>query len=270
MPSTTVSVWKNSLPFMMRKPRPSLAATSSAEITQVHDRPRITLKPLKICGRLAGRMTERMTCGPLAPRLLAARISSGSILRVASITYSSAGANVPMNTMLYFCVSVMPNHSSERGIQLIEGKGRRNDRMGSKAARARCDVPRKIPSGMASAVAAAKPTMTRRADATMWSSSEPCSHMLPMRANTSEGGGRNSASTHCRRHTASQNNNSTITDTLLISSRSGRRWRFCAFIVQIQAKNRRAASPAGRTIVSAYRYAASTHSRTGGALSIWS
>src|SRR5690606_22756146 len=66
MPSTTVSVWKNSLPFMMRKPRPSLAATSSAEITQVHDRPRITLKPLKICGRLAGRITERMTCELLA------------------------------------------------------------------------------------------------------------------------------------------------------------------------------------------------------------
>src|SRR3546814_807358 len=72
MPSTTVSVWKNSLPFMIRKPRPSLAATSSAEMTQVQDRPRITLKPLNICGRLAGRITERITCALLAPRLRAA------------------------------------------------------------------------------------------------------------------------------------------------------------------------------------------------------
>ncbi|MNY72711.1 hypothetical protein D3C86_2113310 [compost metagenome] len=86
MPSTTTSVWKNSLPFMIRKPRPSRAATSSAEITQVQARPRITLSPLRICARLPGRITSFMTCQRLAPRFCAARISSGSILRVASIT----------------------------------------------------------------------------------------------------------------------------------------------------------------------------------------
>ncbi|KAG1581323.1 hypothetical protein G6F46_015378 [Rhizopus delemar] len=54
-----------------------------------------------------------------------------------------------MNTMLYFWVSVMPNHSSDSGIQLMDGKGRRNEMMGSNTARATFDVPSRMPSGMA-------------------------------------------------------------------------------------------------------------------------
>ncbi|MNQ57847.1 hypothetical protein D3C85_720170 [compost metagenome] len=87
------------------------------------------------------------------------------MLREASITYSSAGTNEPMKTMLYFCVSVMPNHKSDSGIQLIDGSGRRNEMMGSKTARATFEVPSKMPSGMATNTAARKPTITRRVEA---------------------------------------------------------------------------------------------------------
>ncbi|MNJ64671.1 hypothetical protein D3C77_606380 [compost metagenome] len=121
--------------------------------------------PDRICGRQPGNSTSRITCQRLAPRLRAARTSTGSMLREASITYSSAGTNEPMKTMLYFCVSVMPNHKSDSGIQLIDGSGRRNEMMGSKTARATFEVPSKMPSGMATNTAARKPTITRRVEA---------------------------------------------------------------------------------------------------------
>ncbi|KAG1432923.1 hypothetical protein G6F57_022576 [Rhizopus arrhizus] len=70
-----------------------------------------------------------------------------------------------MSTMLYFWVSVMPNHSSDSGIQLMDGKGRRNEMMGSNTARATFDVPSRMPSGMATMTAARKPTITRRVEA---------------------------------------------------------------------------------------------------------
>ncbi|MCY1382287.1 hypothetical protein D9M69_702960 [compost metagenome] len=70
-----------------------------------------------------------------------------------------------MKTMLYFCVSVMPNHSSDSGIQLMDGSGRRKEMMGSNTARATLEVPSRIPSGMATMTAAMKPTMTRRVEA---------------------------------------------------------------------------------------------------------
>src|SRR5690625_2062174 len=72
MPKTTVSVWKNSLPFMIMNPNPSRAATSSAEMTQVHDNPKMILNPLIIWAMLAGKITSRMTCILEAPRFLAA------------------------------------------------------------------------------------------------------------------------------------------------------------------------------------------------------
>ncbi|MNT75695.1 hypothetical protein D3C72_2146140 [compost metagenome] len=71
---------------MIMKPRPSLEATSSAEMTQVQDRPRMIFMPDRICGRQPGNSTSRMTCQRLAPRLRAARTSTGSMLREASIT----------------------------------------------------------------------------------------------------------------------------------------------------------------------------------------
>src|SRR6218665_228744 len=71
---------------MIRKPSPSRAATSSAEMTEVQARPKMIFSPLRICGRLPGRTTSRITCQPLAPQYCASRISTRSTLCLASIS----------------------------------------------------------------------------------------------------------------------------------------------------------------------------------------
>src|SRR5690625_7055296 len=106
---------------------------------------------------------------------------------------------VPMNTMLYFCVSVIPNQSKDNGIQLMEGSGRKMEMMGSKTAQKRRDVPNTIPNGMDTATAIKKPIMTRLVEASTLAHNVPLENVWIPLLSTSEGAGRKIGSTRLNR-----------------------------------------------------------------------
>src|SRR3990172_5171500 len=78
-----------------------------------------------------------------------------------------------MKTMAYFCTSPMPSHSIVSGIQVMEGKGRRREMIGSKNAFAGCHTPSTMPNGTEKAEARKKPTITRRLEASTAATSSP-------------------------------------------------------------------------------------------------
>lgn len=78
IPTSTSARLPQSFPYQMIAPSPVCAATISAEMTQDQEIARVTLRPERMPGSAPGRITSRMIAKSEAPRLRAARISSGS------------------------------------------------------------------------------------------------------------------------------------------------------------------------------------------------
>lgn len=118
--------------------------------------------------------------------------------------YSSEGAKDPMNTMEYFWVSEIPNHSNDSGIQLMDGNGLSREMIGSNTAMKNRDDPKKMPKGMATMLDTIKPTITRRVDARVCTISWPLSIIFIARERIFDGAGINRGSMNPSRQKSSQ------------------------------------------------------------------
>ena len=100
-----------------------------------------------------------------------------------------------MKTIATFCHSPMPSQSMVSGIQVMDGSGRSSDTNGSTMALAGHHTPIRMPSGIATTAASAKPANTRCDDISTAVHSSPLPTILPASASTARGEGRNTGAT---------------------------------------------------------------------------
>ena len=95
-----------------------------------------------------------------------------------------------MKTIATFCVSPMPSHRMDSGIQVMEGSGRSRETNGSMIAFAGRHTPMTMPSGTATSVASAKPRKTRCAEISTSVTNSPRASTMRPACSTSPGDGR--------------------------------------------------------------------------------
>ncbi|MNP61022.1 hypothetical protein D3C76_1561620 [compost metagenome] len=94
MPSTTTSVTRNCAADWTMKPRPLVAAISSAATSVDQPTPRPMRMPVRMSGSALGRITWRISCALVAPSDCAARSLAGSTVRTPVAVAMAIGAKI--------------------------------------------------------------------------------------------------------------------------------------------------------------------------------
>src|SRR5262249_2809952 len=90
-PSSMLETRKNVRASLMRKPRPESAAMNSAATMTKKESPKASRSPVMMFGVAAGRTTCQKICRSVAPRLAAARMSTGSTYLMPSMVVVKIG-----------------------------------------------------------------------------------------------------------------------------------------------------------------------------------
>src|SRR5262250_2745550 len=92
-PRSMLETRKNVRASLMRKPRPESAAMNSAATMTKKDSPKASRSPVMMFGVAAGSTTCQKICRSVAPRLAAARMSTGSTYLMPSMVVVKIGKN---------------------------------------------------------------------------------------------------------------------------------------------------------------------------------
>ena len=106
--------------FMIKYPRPSLAAISSAATMVIHADPKARRNPVNRNGIAAGRTTVNSTWRRLAPRLAAARPRIAGTSRIPETVLSSIGQKAPRKIRKTMACRPIPNHRIASGVHAID------------------------------------------------------------------------------------------------------------------------------------------------------